>query len=82
MTFDELIKKAELYFKNEVGYLDWEWFNAYKKALNSNATEEELNAIPYHIDYNKRAYNGCDIINAFNKGYWTAREELGLPKND
>ena len=82
MTFDELKEQGEFYFKNNVGYLDWEWFNAMKEALKRNATQEEIEAIHYHIDYNSRQYDGCDILNAFNAGYWLARKELGLPKCD
>lgn len=82
MTFNELIKKGEEYFERYCCPWTLEWFYATKEAIERGATKEEIDAIPNKRDYNKADYNGCDIINAFNAGYWEARKELGLPKND
>ena len=82
MTFKELEYNADEYFKKEVWGCSTEWLKEAIKAAKNGATAEELNAIPDPVNYNVPLYDGCDIINAFNAGYWLARKELGLPKCD
>lgn len=81
MTFNELIAQAEDYFK-KTHQISPEWLKKALEAAHNGASAEEIASIPDEVDYNVDCCNGCDIINAFNAGYWAARQELGLPKCD
>lgn len=81
MTFKELTKAGEDYFKR-LRPISPEWLKNALDAVKNGEDIDKVFSTPDEVDYNIDCCNGCDIINAFNAGYWLARQELGLPKCD